>query len=175
MAIRKVILTERELTNLIKKIVRETEETETIDFNFGNQYEEDLTPEEIIANWFEDEGLLDLPERKLDRIEDKVDQIESKSMMERYIREDKGMGRKRPSFSSRMMQGSGAVMTVAGLMGFIGNSMGWSEFETTQKLHELTEMLNTSNYAGPISVAMIAAGIGLALVGKNKAYRETGR
>jgi len=30
MAIRKVILTERELTNLIKKIVRETKETEMV-------------------------------------------------------------------------------------------------------------------------------------------------
>jgi hypothetical protein len=105
-------------------------------------------------------------------IEDKIDQIESKSMMERYIREDEEMGRKRPSFSSRMMKAGGGVMSVAGLMGFIGNSMGWSEFQTTQKLHELTELLNTSNYAGPISVAMIAAGIGLVLAGNAKSYNE---
>jgi hypothetical protein len=191
MAIRKVMLTESQLARLVKRIVREAEDEMEYDTmsdegmeDYESDYEgmedyeeegEEMSPEEIIANWFEGEGLLDLPERKLDRIEDKIDQIESKSMMERYIREDEEMGRKRSSFSSRMMKAGGGVMSVAGLMGFIGNSMGWSEFQTTQKLHELTELLNTSNYVGPISVAMIAAGIGLVLAGNAKSYNEKRR
>lgn len=198
MAIRRVMLTERQLANLVKRIVREAEDEMEMDMDMGDdisningfrrqpdmdiedneEMDMDMSEDdaiEAIAQFFEDEGIVDLPERKIERIEDKIDQIESKSMMERYLREDEEMRNERPSFAARMMKKGGGAMTALGLMGFVGNVMGWSEFAPTQKLHELTEMLNAGNYTGPISVAMIASGIALALAGRAKEYNEKRR
>jgi hypothetical protein len=53
--------------------------------------------------------------------------------------------------------------------------MGWTDTEVSQKLNELTSVLGDTYEVGPLSVAMLAAGIGLALAGKAKAYNETER
>lgn len=172
-------LTESELTRLISRIIKETEEENT-DFDIeGGSYEEDYgneeDPVEVIAQFFEDEDINELSPRQINRIESKVDSIlDSESMGGDIYEEDEMMGRRRPSFASRLMKRGGEGMAVTGFMGFIGNVMGWSEFEVTQKLHELTEQLQLSNYTGPITVAMIASGIALALAGRARQYRDMG-
>ena len=168
---RQILLSEAEFFNLIRRIVKEAQEDE-MDMDMDMEGSEEMSPVEMIAQWFEDEGILDLPERKIDRIEDKLEMIKSRSLRERRLYEDDDMGKKRSSFASRMMQVGGGVMTVAGLMGVVGNSMGWTESEISLKLRELTSMLGDTYEVGPLSVAMLAAGIGLALAGKAKAYNE---
>jgi hypothetical protein len=185
MAKRIIRLTESQLTRLIGRIVEDAEkDMEDMEMDREMEspdYEEEMEgegdPIEMIAKFFEDEGINDLPQRKIDRIEDKIEQIESEEMSESnlYEDEDESSMRRRPSFASRMMKRGGVAMTATGLMGFVGNVMGWSEFASTRKLHELSEMLEMANYTGPISVAMIAAGIALALGGHAKEYKERNR
>ena len=71
------------------------------------------------------------------------------------------------------MKRGGFTMAALGFLGYIGNVMGWSESTMTTKIHEFTEMLGAGNYTGPITVAMIVAGLGIAFRGiANKYNRE---
>lgn len=173
-------LTESELTRLISRIIRETEE-EGLDSNLDirsdmghDDFDMEEDSVEVIAQFFEDEGINDLSPRQINRIESKVERILDSESMGGDLYEEEEMN-KRPSFTSRLMKRGGEGMAVTGFMGFIGNVMGWSEFETTKKLHDLTSQLQLDNYTGPITVAMIASGIALALAGRARQHRDMGR
>jgi hypothetical protein len=62
-----------------------------------------------------------------------------------------------------------------GLIGALGEITGWSEFETTRKIHDFVESFGAGNYSGPITMAMIAAGLALALKGRAMRYKRTGQ
>ena len=64
MATRKVILTERELTDLIKKIIRETEETSDIEEKGGGSFGWIKKAAREIASLFKSEILPEIPENE---------------------------------------------------------------------------------------------------------------
>jgi hypothetical protein len=180
MATRKVILTERELTSLIKRIVRETKETGMdMDMDFENEDNEITRKEAIslIADFFKQEVLPELTPSEKRKLKTKVSDTSPRSLGESYLDEedeDKNIDDRRSSFREKLMMRGGGALAASGLIGVIGSSMGWSEFETTTKIHEFIEMSGLGNYDGPITVAMIAAGLVLAFKGRDEKYKRTG-
>lgn len=168
MATRKVILTERELTSLIKRIIRETKEME----NEGGE----MTKKEAIgaiADFFKQEVLPELSPMEKRKLKMKVDGGSAMSL-EEGDDDDMDLNDRKSSFKEKLMMRGGGAMTAAGILGYIGSVMGWSEFETTTKIHEFVEQFGAGNYAGPITVAMIAAGLALAFKGRSEKFKRTG-
>jgi hypothetical protein len=168
MATRKVILTERELTSLIKRIIRETEEMDS----------KKATKKDMVdaLGAFFSKYKSKLRSDKED-IMSAADDFKSEEMNERYLQEgdedEDDIDSRKSSFKEKLMKRGGFTMAALGFLGYIGNVMGWSESTMTTKIHEFTEMFGTGNYAGPITVAMIAAGLGIAFRGiANKYNRE---
>ena len=154
MATRKVILTERELTSLIKRIIRETEEMDS-----KKTTKQDMV--DALGAFFSKHK----------------SKLRSEEMNERYLQEgdedEDDIDSRKSSFKEKLMKRGGFTMAALGFLGYIGNVMGWSESTMTTKIHEFTEMLGAGNYTGPITVAMIVAGLGIAFRGiANKYNRE---
>jgi hypothetical protein len=171
MATRKVILTERELTNLIKRIVRETEEMDS----------KKATKSDVVdaLGGFFSKYKSKLRSDKED-IMSVADDFKSEEMNERYLQEgdedeDDNINSRKSSFKEKLMKTGGFTMAALGLVGFIGRSMGWSEFETTTKIYEYIEQFGAGNYSGPITVAMIVAGLGIAFRGMVNKYNRENR
>lgn len=172
MATRKVILTERELTNLIKKIVRETEEMDS----------KMTTKKDVVdaLGAFFSKYKSKLRSDKED-IMSAADDFKSEEMNERYLQEgdedededEDDIYSRKSSFKEKLMKIGGFTTAAIGFLGYIGNVMGWSESTMTSKIHEFTQTFGVGNYAGPITVAMIVAGLGMAFRGiANKYNRE---
>jgi hypothetical protein len=176
MATRKVILTERELTSLIRRIIRETEEMDS------NNEASKKDVENALAKFFKREVLPELSSSEKNKIMRKADMMEMKELEEMSLyeadedEEDEDtddIKSRKSSFKDKLMTRGGFTMAALGLVGVIGRSMGWSEFETTTKIFQFMEELGTGQYSGPITVAMIAAGLGMAIKGiANKYNRE---
>ena len=181
MAIRKVRLTEAELTRLIKNIVTETQSEMEMDMGMENEGEEISKKEavDLIADFFKQEVLPELSSAQKHKLKMKVDGGSSRALGGRHLEEgddeDSNISNRRGNFRDQLMMKGGGAMAAAGLVGLIGSSMGWSEFETTTKIHEFIEMAGAGNYTGPISVDMVAAGLALALKGMDVKYRRTNK
>jgi len=177
MATRKVILTERELTSLIKRIIRETEEMDME--NEGGELSKKEAVD-LISDFFKQEVLPELSSAEKHKLKMKVGGGSSRSLGERYLEEgdddeDSNISDRKRSFRDQLMMKGGGAMAAAGVLGYIGSVMGWSEFETTTKIHEFIEMAGAGNYTGPITVAMIAAGLALAFKGMANKFNRTGK
>lgn len=174
MAIRKIRLTEAQLTRLIGRIVEEAEtelDTEKVTKRdmekalgaFFSKYEDKLRDDkdEIMAaaREFKSEELNEKYLQESDDYEDDMNDINSR----------------KSSFGEKLMIGGGFTTAALGFLGFIGNIMGWSESKLTTKIHEFTEMFGAGNYMGPITVGMIATGLGIAFRGITKRYDRIGR
>jgi len=179
MAIRKVRLTEAELTRLIKNIVTETQSE--MDMGMENEGEEISKKEavDLIADFFKQEVLPELSSAQKHKLKMKVDGVSSRSLGGRHLEEgddeDSNISNRRGNFRDQLMMKGGGAMAASGLIGLIGSGMGWSDFETTTKIHEFIEMAGAGNYTGPITVAMIAAGLALSFKGKVNKFNRTGK
>lgn len=175
MAIRKVRLTEAELTRLIKNIVTETQsemDTET------------TTRTDVVkalgAFFSKYKGKL---RSDKEEIMSAVDEFKSEEMNERYLQEsdddeDEEMNdihSRMSSFKEKSMIGGGFTAAALGFLGYIGNVMGWSETTITTKINEFTQTFGAGNYTGPITVAMVAAGLGIAFRGIANRYNRQNR
>lgn len=169
MATRKVILTERELTSLIKRIIRETEEMDS----------QMATKKDMVDTLG---AFFSKHKRKLQHDKEDImaaaEEFASEEMTESYLNEEdedeemNDIDSRKSSFKEKLMIGGGFTSAALGFLGYIGNVMGWSESTMTTKIHEFTEMFGTGNYAGPITVAMIAAGLGIAFRGIANRYNR---
>ena len=182
MAIRKVRLTEAELTRLIKNIVTETQSEMEMDMGMENEGEEISKKEavDLIADFFKQEVLPELSSAQKHKLKMKVDGGSSRALGGRHLEEgdddeDSNISNRRGNFRDQLMMKGGGAMAAAGLVGLIGSSMGWSEFETTTKIHEFIEMAGAGNYTGPITVAMIAAGLAISFKGKVNKFNRSGK
>ena len=57
-----------------------------------------------------------------------------------------------------------------GMVASLGEFMGYSESQLTNFLHDLNHMAGLDQYTGPITVAMVFAGLGIALKGVANRY-----
>ena len=63
------------------------------------------------------------------------------------------------------MIGGGISAAVTGMVGFASQVAGWSQTELVSKIHEFFQSFGYGEYTGPLTVAMIAAGLVVALKG----------
>jgi len=192
---RQILLSEAEFFNLIKRIVKEAKEEE-MDMDMGDDStingfrrqpdmdidmdmegsENEISKTEaidLIAKFFKQEVLPELSPAEKNNIKRKLGESR---VNRRSIREDDEMSKddRRSDFREKLMMRGGGLMTGAGILGVIGRSMGWSEFETTSKIYEFIEQFGAGEYSGPITVAMIVAGLTMAFKGRADKYKRTG-
>jgi len=177
MAIRRIRLTESELTRLIKRIVEDTEEEiDLVDIDdesdYGKMTKDDAI--EKIAEFLKSEILPDLTSSEKRDLERKV-KMENSPM---GLDEDEDMDDLKSRKSSRrekmMMRGGLSASAVSAVLA-LGEFMGYSEFEITNMLHDLNAMAGLGKYTGPITVYMVFAGLALALKGLDMRMRRTGK
>ena len=177
---RKIRLTESELTTLIKRMVEQAQDDmdmsyDDMDMSYDEEEEqEELSKPEVvdlIAKFFKTEVLpeLDSEERsELKRIARKA----TPEMTEAYLNED--LKDRISSFKEKAMIGGGLSTMVTGMITALGEFTGWSEHELTRKIHDFVESFGAGQYSGPITVAMVFAGIALALRGAFKRGERLG-
>jgi hypothetical protein len=165
---RKIRLTERELTTLIKRMVEQAQDNMEMDMETNGE-EEMEKPEvvDLIADFFKKRVLPKLdPEEK-----DELKHITKKAtpeMTESYLNEDKKD--RFSSFKEKAMIGGGFGTMLTGMITALGEFTGWSESDLTMKIHEFVEQFGAGPYSGPITIAMVFAGLVIALRGISKRY-----
>ena len=175
MAMKKIRLTESELTRLVRRIVEDTERMDGIEID-NIEMEDDMSKQEAIkkiAEFLQDEVLSDLSSREISTLERKVEKSEN-NVSENIYEDDEDLSSRKSSRREKMMMRGGLGMAATGAVLSLGEFMGYSEFEVTSMLHDLNSMAGLERYTGPVTVAMVFAGLALALKGLDSRYRRTG-
>ena len=177
---RKIRLTESELTTLIKRMVEQAQEDmsagyveEEDDMGYDEEQEEMSKPEvvDLIAKFFKTEVLPELaPEEKAELRH--MARKATPEMTEEYLNED--LKDRWASFKEKAMIGGGIGTTLTGMITALGEFTGWSEAELTRNIHDFVESFGAGRYSGPITVAMVFAGIVIALRGVAKRSERLG-
>lgn len=177
MATRTIRLTESELTRLIKRIVEDTESE--IDDLENESSDGEMTKKEAIqkiADFLDSE----LTKRQKDKLEDKINDKKMdesrRRRFERSLREgDKDLSSRRGNFKDNLKIAGGIGMAATGAVAALGNIMGYAGQELTAMLHDITQQAGLEQYTGPVTYAMVAAGIALLLKGASDKYDRTQR
>lgn len=181
---KKIRLTESEFHSLIRKIVLETQkemsemdyeemDVEETDFEEGGEELSKGDVVDLIAQFFRNEVLPELSPEERSEIKQELGQEGISQLSEMFLNEN--LSDRIAKFKEKAMMRGGLGLAAMGAIGLAGESMGWSEHELTTKIHEFVESFGFGNYSGPITVAMIAAGLALAFRGRSKKYERTGK
>ena len=187
---RVVRLTERDLTNLIKKIVKESMEDseEMIDFeekDFGDEFDREvdygkMTKEdaiERIADFLKSEVLPELSPRELNMLKRKTQDVESpmEPMNEEDEEDFSDLKSRRSSRREKGMIRGGLGLAGTSAVALLGEFMGYSESDLTSMLHDINQMAGLGKYTGPVGVGLVALGLAAALKGLDMRMRRTGK
>jgi hypothetical protein len=167
---RKIRLTESELTTLIKRMVEQAQDDmsmeymEDDDMGYDDEGEELSKPEvvDIISDFFKSEVLPELAPEERSELKHMARKA-TPEMTEAYLNED--LKDRFKSFKEKAMIGGGLGTMVTGMITALGEFTGWSQYELTSKIHQFVEGFGAGQYSGPITVAMVFAGLALALKG----------
>ena len=167
---RKIRLTESELTTLIKRMVEQAQDDMRIEYNedddmeYGEEQEELSKPEavDLIADFFKSELLPNISSEDKSELKHMAREA-GPEINEHYLNED--LKSRFKDFKEKTMIGGGISAAVTGIVGFASQVAGWSETELFSKLHEFFQSFGYAEYTGPLTVAMIAAGLVVALKG----------
>ena len=180
MAIKKIRLTESELTRLVSRLVEEAEEKMMNDTEFDfdemdDEMDDELTKQDAIAKiaeFLKSEVLPDLSPRQMNKLKDKVEDAET--VTENIYEDEEDLSSRKASRREKMLMRGGLGMAAVGAVAALGEFMGYSEFETTSMIHDINHMAGLERYTGPVTVAMVFAGLAMALYGLDKRVRRTG-
>ena len=185
---RKIRLTESEFHSLVRRLVRETQEemmsadfddedgTEEFDYEEEDETEDELTKGEVvdlIGQFFNKKVLPHLEPEEKHELSQEVMEGGLNRLSAMFLNEN--LSDRQASFKEKAMMKGGLAMSALGLIGALSEFTGWSESELLSKIHEFVESFGAGNYSGPITMAMIAAGLALALRGRAKKYSRTGK
>jgi hypothetical protein len=171
-------LTESEFHNLVRRLVKEAQE-EMMDVDVNMETEEEgneLSKSDVvdlISKFFKKEVLPDLDASETAELKSELGEEEMSQLSEMYINEN--LKDRMSNFKEKAMMKGGLGMAAMGLIGSLGEITGWSEFEMTRKIHEFVQSFGAGNYSGPITMAMVAAGLAMALRGRAMKYNRTGK
>ena len=177
-----VRLTERDLTNLIKRVVKESMEMDSdfdmsdeMDFDMSDKMdfdmsddmrmsgdeETDYNPRVIrrIARFFK-QKLRRLDDEKIEDLQDLVLNPETENLAEMFLRED--ISDRRKSFKEKAMMRGGIGMMGAGMLGMVSQAMGYTDAgDLMIQVHDIVKSMG----GGPVSAGMLISGLVMALQG----------
>lgn len=176
---RTIRLTESEFHNLVRRLVIETQE-EMIDtemeLDTDNEEGDDLSKGDVvnlISKFFKQEVLPELDPEETQELKAELGEKGMSQLSEMYINEN--LGDRISNFKEKAMMKGGLGMAAMGAIGSLGEITGWSEHQMTQKIHDFVQSFGAGNYSGPITLAMVAAGLAMALKGRAMRYNRTGQ
>jgi hypothetical protein len=167
---RKIRLTESELTTLIKRMVEQAQEDMGMEYNeeddmeYGEEQEEMSKSEavDLIADFFKTELLPNISSEDKSELKHMAREV-GPEINEHYLNED--LKSRFKNFKEKTMIGGGISAAVTGIVGFASQVAGWSQTELMTKLHDFFQSFGYAEMTGPLTVAMIAAGLVAALKG----------
>jgi len=169
---RKIRLTESEFHALVRRLVKETQdemmdtEVDIEDTDMGNEGGEELSKGDVvklIAQFFKREVLPELEPQETAKLKQMANRADTNELTEMYLNEN--LGDRFKSFKEKAMIGGGLGTMLTGMLTSLGNFTGWSDSEITMRIHDFVEGFGAGRYSGPITVAMVFAGLVLALKG----------
>ena len=175
---RKIRLTESAFHSLIRRLVIETkekmddEDSDHEDMDNESDYSKMSKEKAIkkIADYLKSE----LTKNEEQKLKNKLD--ESKRYGRRlYEDEDKDLSSRRSGSLGKSIKRGGLALTATGAVAALGSIMGYSESQLTSLIHDITASAGLGNYTGPVTYAMIAAGLAMALYGRSMEYKNTGK
>ena len=167
---RKIRLTESELTTLIKRMVEQAKDDMGMEYNEEDDMEYDEEQEELskpeavdlIADFFKTELLPNISSEDKSELKHMAREV-GPEINEHYLNED--LKSRFKNFKEKTMIGGGISAAVTGMVGFASQVAGWSQTELMSKLHDFFQSFGYAEMTGPLTVAMIAAGLVVALKG----------
>jgi len=167
---RKIRLTESELTTLIKRMVEQAKDDMGMEYNEEDDMEYDEEQEEmskseavdLIADFFKTELLPNISSEDKSELRHMAREV-GPEINEHYLNED--LKSRFKNFKEKTMIGGGISAAVTGMVGFASQVAGWSQTELMTKLHDFFQSFGYAEMTGPLTVAMIAAGLVAALKG----------
>ena len=167
---RKIRLTESELTTLIKRMVEQAKDNMGMEYNekddmeYGEEQEEMSKSEavDLIADFFKTELLPNISSEDKSELKHMAREV-GPEINEHYLNED--LKSRFKNFKEKTMIGGGISAAVTGMVGFASQVAGWSQTELMSKLHDFFQSFGYAEMTGPLTVAMIAAGLVVALKG----------
>lgn len=159
-----VRLTERDLTNLIKRVVKESMDSDfdmSDDMSMSDDKETDYDPKIVraIARFFK-RKLRRLDDEEIEDLQDMVVNPETENLAEMFLRED--ISDRRKSFKEKAMMRGGIGMMGAGMLGMVSQAMGYTDAgELMVQVHDIVKNMG----GGPVSTGMLIAGLVMALKG----------
>ena len=167
---RKIRLTESELTTLIKRMVEQAQEDMGMEYNeeddmeYGEEQEKMSKSEavDLIADFFKTELLPNISSEDKSELRHMAREV-GPEINEHYLNED--LKSRFKNFKEKTMIGGGISAAVTGMVGFASQIAGWSQTELMTKLHDFFQSFGYAEMTGPLTVAMIAAGLVAALKG----------
>jgi hypothetical protein len=175
---RKIRLTESAFHSLIRRLVIETkekmddEDSDHEDMDNESDYSKMSKEKAIkkIADYLKSE----LTKNEEQKLKNKLD--ESRRYGRRlYEDEDKDLSSRRSGSLGKSIKRGGLALTATGAVAALGSIMGYSESQLTSLIHDITASAGLGNYTGPVTYAMIAAGLAMALYGRSMEYKNTGK
>jgi hypothetical protein len=175
---RKIRLTESAFHSLIRRLVIETkekmddEDSDHEDMDNESDYSK-MTKETAIkkiADYLKSE----LSKNQEEKLKNKLD--ESRRYGRRlYEDEDKDLSSRRSGGLGKTIKRGGLALSATGAVAALGSIMGYAGNELTSLIHDITASAGLGNYTGPVTYAMIAAGLAMALYGRSMEYKNTGK
>ena len=168
---RKIRLTESEFHSLVRRLVRETEE-EMMSIEMDDEEFEGMSKEDTVhavADFFK-RKLRRLDSDEIEELEDMVVNSETEDLTEMFLRED--ISDRKKSFKEKAMIRGGIGMMGAGMLGMISQAMGYTDAgDLMIAVHDYVDKMG----GGPVSTAVLIAGLVMALKGAADRSLRTGR
>ena len=177
---RKIRLTESAFHSLIRRLVIETKEKmddEDSDYDemgdesdYSKMSKEKKKEKAIkkIADYLKSE----LEPQEKEKLKNKLDESRRYG---RRLYEDEDLSSRRSGSLGKTIKRGGLALSATGAVAALGSIMGYSESELTSMIHDITASAGLGNYTGPVTYAMIAAGLAMALYGRKMEYEKTGK
>ena len=176
---KEIRLSESAFHSLIRRLVIETkekmdeEDSDNDDMGNGSN-DSKKTKEEKAIKKIADYLKSKLTPVKKEKLKNKLD--ESRRYSRRlYEDDDKDLSSRKSGSLGKTIKRGGLALSTTGAVAALGSIMGYSESELTSMIHDITANADLGQYTGPVTYAMIAAGLAMALYGRNMEYKKTGK
>ena len=174
---KEIRLSESAFHSLIRRLVIETkekmdeEDSDNDDMGNGSNDSKKAKEEKAIKK-IADYLKSKLTPVKKEKLKNKLDESRRYG---RRLYEDEDLSSRRSGSLGKTIKRGGLALSTTGAVAALGSIMGYSESELTSMIHDITASAGLGNYTGPVTYAMIAAGLAMALYGKNMEYNKTGK